>query len=140
MAFDEDIRADVQEVLTTSALLEVSEYRVFQLAYERWHGEGAPPRIMENIYARYMFKEEVPLWVRQYTRHVAELARDGQLDPQALGVARDDPDPASLAQGRRYLAVTLAVFVFILYLSVDSTASVAELFPWVQNCLLPPCY
>jgi hypothetical protein len=141
MPFDENIRPDIQEVLSTSALLEISEYRVFQLAYERWHGSGAPARVMENIYARYMFKEEVPPWVRQYTREVLDLARTGQLDRAALGAEPDDvPDAESLAHGRRSLAITLVVLGILLYISLLSATSLQDLFPWVRDCLLPPCY
>jgi hypothetical protein len=140
MAFDENIRPDIQEVLSTSALLEISEYCVFQIAYQRWHGEHAPERKLEVIFARYLFKEEVPLWVRHFTRHVLGLASEGRLDLEALGVPRPEPDPVSLARGRRYVAITLAVLLSLFFLSLQSTVSITELFPWAQNCLLPPCY
>ena len=36
---EEDLPDDVWWVLRSSALLEVGEFRVFEIAYQQWHGE-----------------------------------------------------------------------------------------------------
>ncbi len=120
------IRPDAREVLDTSALLEISEYRVFQLAYRRWHGHDATNRALERIYIRYIFYEEVPLWVRHFTRHVLQLADEGRLDRVELGLAPPPPPRVSLAQGKRYLIIAVAVCGFIVYLAQGTAHEAAQ--------------
>ena len=64
MAFDENIGPDVLAVLKTSALLEITEFEVFRIAYRDWFGRRVADNIIEPFYTDYMFNEVVPAWVR----------------------------------------------------------------------------
>ena len=83
------------EVLTVAALLDITEFRVFTIAYWRWFGRRSGARAMERYYANYMFHSIVPHWVHHFTREVLARARVGTLKAADYGV-----HPAAAAGGR----------------------------------------
>ena len=135
--FDEKkMSADVADVLETAALLEVTEFELFGIAYRRWYGAGIAERDLEQLYLPYMFHGRVPLWVRQLAREVLAQAEAGRLDPKAYGIL---PKPLSMDmyhQGLRYLLWLSLILGTLL----TGAATVAQLAPWYQSCYLPPCY
>ena len=80
---------DVLAVLETSGLLAVSEFRVFELAHVNWYGVAADEQTIERHFFPYMFREEVPHYVRAFTRKILGLERAGRLDPQTFGIEPD---------------------------------------------------
>jgi hypothetical protein len=83
---EKSIPADVRNVLDAAALLQVSEFCLFQLAYRYWHGSDASEQSIERHFVPYMFRSVVPFWVRQLCRRVLEASADGTLDPVDFGV------------------------------------------------------
>lgn len=135
--FDEKkMSADVADVLEAAALLEVTEFELFRIAYRRWFGADIRDRELERHYLPYMFKKQVPPWVRQLTRSVIADAEAENLDPTAYGVL---PRPLSMDMYHRGLRYFLWIAV-ILGTLWTGAATVAELAPWYQSCYLPPCY
>ena len=63
-------------MLWSADILEISEFEVFETAYQAWYQETADVTRLERIFADYMFDEVVPFWVRQFTRTTLE-AHDG---------------------------------------------------------------
>jgi hypothetical protein len=64
--FDEKrMSADVADVLEAAGLLEVTEFELFPIAWCRWHGRTIADADLERYYLPYMFRSQVPLWVRQ---------------------------------------------------------------------------
>ena len=88
MAFDENLPPDVDSVLSATAMLDITEWDFFNLAYDRWHGRPAAEDVMEPIFAAYMFDNVVPVWARHFARMVERRYRRGTLDRHALGVER----------------------------------------------------
>jgi len=103
---DHLLPSDTRSVLQASALLEVTEFHLFELAYRHWHGEDAARELLERVYSRYMFLDQAPVWVRQFARAVIEAARDGTLEPAAFGVL---PAPEDRSRARRGIALALVV-------------------------------
>ncbi len=112
-----DIPPDVRAVLEASRALRVSEFDLFRLAYRRWHGAEPDEKALERVFVSYMFRQAVPLWVRQFCRQVLSAARAGALDRGAFGadrVARREP---LLHYRRGFVALTMVV-LFLGYLAM----------------------
>lgn len=135
MPFDENMRPDVQAVLNTSALLEITEFEVFRIAYRDWFGRRVTDSTIEPFFTDYMFNDVVPAWVRHFTRLVAELAQEGQLDPKRFGINPQPLNTGMVARGLRYLA--LAAFWVTLLILLARFA--ARNLP-AGGCYFPPCY
>lgn len=136
MAFDENLPADVESVLNATALLDITEYQFFQLAYLRWFGqEGTDVRI-ESAFTRYMFESLVPSWVRYLARYVEDCERRQCLDRAAIGVQRLPHNRRMVHKGIRY-AVILVLVLSGLIVFVDTMVRLAGLSTY---CTFPPCY
>lgn len=136
MPFDENLAPDVDSVLNATALLDITEWDFFDLAYRRWHGGAPAADIMEPIFAAYMFQNIVPPWVRHFARLVERLYRRGVLDRRALGVDRLPSSRQMVSRGVRY-CVTIAVTVTALMVF---GAFMAQFIKIGERCLFPPCY
>lgn len=127
--FDEDISADVAAILQTAAVLDATEYLVFQLAYKDWFGKKATDVRVEPHFSRYMFGEIVPIWVRQYTRKVIKLDQDGGLNPRALGVYQRLPSRRMILIGKAYVGFLLGIFCVLTYVAYKDTGLLRNLRP-----------
>lgn len=135
MPFDEDIAPDVQEVLDTSALLEITEFEVFRIAHRRWFGSPVADREIEPFFADYMFSYVVPFWVRHFTHEVMRLSHEGAVDPRQFGIR---PRPVSDKQALKGLWYLLIVVAWVALLLALADLAVPE---WLgRGCFLPPCY
>jgi hypothetical protein len=135
--FDEKkMPADVAVVLEAAALLEVTEFELFRIAYRRWFGADIRDRELERFYLPYMFGSQGPPWARPLTRTVSAEAEAEALDPRSYGIM---PRPLSMDMYNRGLRYFLWLVV-ILGTLWTGAATVAELAPWYQSCYLPPCY
>lgn len=128
--------ADVEAVLDTAAVLDVTEFRVFELAFTDWHGYPPSPRRIEAAFVPYMFQGSIPHWVRQYTRKILRLQRQGSIDRQALGIQPVSRSPRMLAKG----AATVIILVFAILGLLVMASGVGELLPFLEGCYFPPCY
>ena len=136
MAFDENLPPDVDSVLSATAMLDITEWDFFNLAYDRWHGSPAADGVMEPIFAAYMFHDVVPVWARHFARLVERLYRRGTLDRHALGVDRLPGSAQMVSRGLRY-TVTIAVIVVALIVLAEFAARLIGL---GDRCQFPPCY
>ena len=136
MPFDEHLAPDVDSVLTATALLDITEWDFFNLAYNRWHGEPAAATVMEPIFAAYMFNDVVPLWARHFARLVERLYRRGVLDRRALGVDRLPSSAQMVSRGMRYAVIIATIIVALIVLA----EFVAQFVKLGERCLFPPCY
>jgi hypothetical protein len=136
MPFDENLAPDVDSVLNATALLDITEWDLFNLAYNRWHGGPAATDLMEPIFAAYMFKDVVPVWVRHFARLVERLYRRGVLDRQSLGVDRLPGSRQMVTRGMRY-AVFIVVAITALIVFAEFMAKIIRI---GERCLFPPCY
>ena len=135
--FDEKrMSSDVADVLEAAGLLEVTEFELFRIAYRRWFGANIGDDGLERHYLPYMFKKDVPAWVRHLAREVIAKAEDEVLEPQDYGVM---PRPLTMDMYNRGLRYCLWIAV-IMGTLMTGAATVAEFAPWYQSCYLPPCY
>jgi hypothetical protein len=120
---DHTIPKDVLDVLAASSLLQITEFQLFELAYERWFGRKAQETELEPCFARYMFASLAPFWVRSYCREVSIAESAGPLDPRDFGVLpRIVPDTWARRGLRHAALVVLLVTVMHLVAILVSTA------------------
>lgn len=108
---EDEIAPDERDVLTASAILSITEFHLFELAYEHWFGEKAGEKGIERYYVPYMFRSVVPPWVRQYCRDVLARDREGRLNPRDFGVLPREESPTMVQRGLRYVFIVLLVMV-----------------------------
>jgi len=133
---DKPLSPDLQALLDAVGLLDISEFRLFELAYDAWYGERASPEKLEYAFARYMFRDEVPFWVRHYARRVLKLARQHPLDTSAMGVACLPTSRCGWRRGLRLFSGLVFLLVFLIVLASHSP----EWMLFGQQCYFPPCY
>jgi hypothetical protein len=77
---------DSESVARAAAFLDVSEFRVFELASARWLADGITPERAEAEFSAYFKRGTVPYWVRDFTRKVIRKFEEGSPDPAEFGV------------------------------------------------------
>lgn len=103
--------ADGRAVLDASAVLEISEHRLFELAYRRWYGREDSRRVVDGAFGRYLFQMDAPFWVRQFCRDVLRRSRAGDLSPGDFGVEPLPEGPLRERIARLSLAVAFLISV-----------------------------
>ena len=93
-----ELSVDSRQVVSAANVLNVTEFRLFELAYREWYGCVGKEVELEKLYALYWFTGLAPDWVRHYSRHVLTLCR--QIGHEVQAVA--DEAPAS-----KFKSVTL---------------------------------
>ena len=131
---EEDIPDDVWGVLRSSALLEVGEFRVFEIAYQQWHGEDGEEKMIEKHFTRYMFNDIVPPWVRHFCNKVLKLDGEEALDPADFGIVRKPATREQLNKGLEAIMYIILALTCIFLLG-EGAARYMQL-----SCVLPPCY
>lgn len=127
--FDEDVDPELWDLLQTSSLLDIKEFDVFELAYKEWFGHVPQPHVSEAHFANYMFNQQIPIWVRRYTRKVIDLHERDALNPRELGVYRPLPSRKLKRIGKIYTVILLAVLLYLTVLAYRDTALFQSLMP-----------
>ncbi len=135
--FNRHIDADMIAVLDASAVLEITEFKFFELAYRDWHGHKATEQLIEKYFAAYMFAERIPSWVRSFARKVLKLHRQGRLDPRSFGVWRRLPSTRMILFAKAYTALLFLIFVGLMLSTYSVSEEILQIF---RQCYLPPCY
>ena len=126
---------DVTAVLRTSGVLAVSEFRVFELAYVSWYGVETDEKSIERHFFPYMFREEVPHYVRAFTRRILSLERAGSLDPKDFGIEADPRTVRGVVSGLFYsLSIVASMTVLVLLAKVTAESL------GLSECMFPPCF
>lgn len=134
LALDPELPPDVADVLASASLLEVSEYRVFEMAFEAWFGRkvGDDAARLDRHFFAYLYRDAVPPWVRAFCRDVARRGRSGDFDPARYGIVYAPPTRTMIYLGIRYaIWTTLAVSVII---------GLAHFAAVPAGCTFPPFY
>ena len=132
-ALDPDLPEDVSDVLQSAALLEVSEFRVFELAHAAWFGvKKADATALDRCFFDYLYRDRVPTWVRSFAREVVRRAQAGSFDPADYGIRHDPPTPTMIYLGIRYAVWAALTIAFII--------ASAHMVTGPTGCYFPPCY
>jgi hypothetical protein len=125
---------DSQQVLEVAGLLDISEFRLFQLAFVRWYGHAPDRYSLEWEFEAYMFYQKVPFWVRYFCREAISQERAGQFDPERFGVHPSPGNRRSMLMGIIFATVPIIVLLILLLLGYSFPESGAQ-----RGCITPPC-
>ena len=76
---NEAVNGDAQQVEEAAAILNVSEFRLFELAYQDWFGVHGLERNLESVYMPYIVCGTVPCWLRHFVRKTLRLCDEAGL-------------------------------------------------------------
>ena len=109
-------------ILEAAVLLEVKEFDLFALAHRWWFGRGADARVLERVFAAYMFAGAVPPWARHYAREILRELRSDAPDLARFGFVRPRRSPRPPRHGRLIVAATVVVFALLFALILETAA------------------
>ena len=132
----DDTPVDCVLVAETAGLLEITEFRVFQLSFKEWYGREIRDYEAEDYFTAFMYFDQVPFWVRRFCHHIQNLAQAGRLNPRDFGIIPSRFEHRLMRWAIRGMTVVLAVFIILLFLA--NTAG--DLMPFIKECYFPPCY
>lgn len=135
--FNAHVPADVIAVLDASAALEVTEFRLFELAWRDWYGGKPEETRLERYFAAYMFADRVPHWVRNFARRILDLDACGRLDPKSFGIWRRLPSTRMRFIAKMYIA---GLLILVVALSASALNLDEQLLSFYRGCYFPPCY
>ncbi len=72
---NESPASDLRAVAWTADLLDLSEYGVFEIAYQQWFRQPAEQGLIDRYFTPYMYDGVAPFWVRDFTRRTLAGAR-----------------------------------------------------------------
>jgi len=113
----------------------VSEFRVFELAYVNWYGVDPDEKTLERHFLPYMFREEVPPYVRAFTRRILGLESAGRLDPKDFGIEPNRRTVRGVVSGLLYslfIGLTMTVLVILAKVTAEHLG--------LTECMFPPCF
>jgi hypothetical protein len=105
---------DIAQTIMSSSLLQVSEFRFFELSYSRWYGRDLSEKRMEYFFSDYMMRRQVPYWVRHLSREVQSQYFKGTLDPYEYNIQYSRPSH-ELSGPIKFLPVFLSFAYLIFY-------------------------
>jgi hypothetical protein len=115
----DDSCKDLIAVAVSASLLQVSEFKCFQVAYEQWFGHELDEQSMENIFSSYLMELTVPHWVRHFTRKVFYLEVQGNLNPEEFNIVRPKNTRKDRIRGICYSVLMLAITVIFCIMIVS---------------------
>ena len=104
----------IRHVVETSEVLAVTEPEVFRLAYRYWYDRDLNLVWLDELFAGYLLRGELPGWERSYCTRVLNLADVGQLDPRDFGVDTSPAEPSYGLDQQVMSWLTLGGFLFYL--------------------------
>jgi hypothetical protein len=132
--------SDVSTVLDAAALLDTSEFNIFTIGYNKWFGENASIKAIENYYAAYMYNAVVPYWARHFARTIIQLSNTGRLNPNNFIEEKTLVSKKSIQIARIFIIsgmVTMLVLLLGANIAVQNSTFTLGCFPLpVINCLI----
>ena len=101
-------RDDAEAVNFVAGLLEISEFRLFEIAYVNWFGSEATKKAMDGFFGSYLKSGLVPFWLRDMVRKMICKYRNGNLAPIEFGIK---PCAGRSKRGLGWILVGLLGFV-----------------------------
>ena len=132
----EDMPADCVLVANTAGLLEITEFRLFQLAFGDWYGREIRGYEADDYFTAFMYYDRVPFWVRRFCHKIQDLCEEGRLDPRNFGINPQRFEYRLLRWAVMAVSIMLASLVILIFLA--NTA--VDLMPFLKECYFPPCY
>ena len=62
--------SDAEAVCFAASLVDISEFRLFEISHVNWFGSEAPKKAMEGFFRNYLQAGLVPFWLRHTVRSI----------------------------------------------------------------------
>ena len=105
--------------MDAAALLDVTEFDLFRLAYRWRFGHLPAEAVLENAFAAYMLRGSVPPWVTALCRETIERQHRGTLDAEAMGAGRFRDRPARPRHGLLWVGAAMAAWLVMMVCLLD---------------------
>jgi hypothetical protein len=115
--FDENLNREQWDLLEAAAMLQVTEFRIFELAYKDWYGVLPKAQVAEVHFRNYMFNQIIPVWVSGFCRRIVDLGQSGALNPKDFGIYQRLPSRRMMRIGQVYTAMLVVAFLFLVYMA-----------------------
>lgn len=116
-----DLLVDDEEKLIgfISAILQISEYEFFRLAYQNWFNRAISERYLDSLFKQYLATGSPPYWVNDFARKAHEKFKAGTLDYKDYGIKRRICDRKTRIKG---WLITAFLFILLVIYSIMITS------------------
>ena len=110
---------DAEAVSFVAGLLDISEFRLFEIAYKSWFGSEATKKTMDVFFGSYLKSGLIPFWLRNMVRTIICKHRQGDLTPGRFGI-----DQPCVSRSKRRLGwILVGLFYFLVFAIVWGSAT-----------------
>ena len=101
-----------------SAVLQISEYELFRIAYQNWFNRPIPEKRLDILFKDYLANNSTPYWVNDFVRKAHEDFKAGKLNYKDYGIKRRVCDRRSKIKG---WLITFSLIILMLLYSIMIT-------------------
>jgi hypothetical protein len=110
---------EAEAVSFVAGLLEISEFRLFEMAYENWFGSEATEKAIDGFFGNYLKSGFIPFWLRNMVRTIICEYRKGNLTPSRFGIDQRYVSPSRNKIGW----ILMGLFYFLVFAIVYGSAT-----------------
>ena len=113
---------DIKLIGFISALLQISEYEFFRIAYQSWFNRPIIEKRLNILFKDYLATGSVPYWVNDFARKAHEKFRAGKLDYRDYGIKRRVCDRRTKIKGWLITGFLLLLLIFYSIMLITSAS------------------
>ena len=98
-----------------AAVLQISEYELFRIAYLQWFNHPITEKRLDFLFKEYLADGEVPYWVTDFARKAHEKFKAGELNYKDYGITRRVCDRKTRMKG---WIITIFLLVLMIVYSI----------------------
>ena len=106
---------EIEAVQFVAQFLEVSEYEVFQLAFNDWYGKRMNNMTMDYLFENYLDEDVVPFWVWTFAKGVIKKYENDEVLKVDYGI---EPKVLNRSQKIKGWLIVVGVAAFALLFSL----------------------
>jgi hypothetical protein len=93
-----------------AAILQISEYELFRIAYLKWFNHAISENRLDSLFKEYLVTGNIPYWVNDFARKAHEKFLAGELNYKDYGITRRVCDRRSRITG---WIITIILFLVL---------------------------
>jgi len=114
-----DVLLDDEEKLIgfIAAILQISEYELFRIAYQGWFNRPISESTLDSIFKDYLASGSVPYWVNDFARKANDRFKAGTLNYKDYGIKRRVCDRRTRITGwliTFFLVILLSIYSYLI--------------------------
>ena len=118
-AYRVDLLVDDEAKLVgfAAAVLQISEYELFRLAYQKWFDHPISENRLDALFKDYLASTTVPYWVNDFARKAHEKFKAGELNYKDYGIKRRVCDRRTKITGWiiiTFLAILMSIYSYLI--------------------------